>query len=62
MEVMCMTCGQMFSVDDNDYEGEWENFCSVECQNDWLDKTTSKKPVVPADDEGFKLVIKGAER
>ena len=36
MEVMCMTCGTMFSVDDNKYGGEWENFCSIDCHTKWM--------------------------
>ena len=36
MEVRCVVCGKMFAVDDNDYEGEWENFCSHKCQEEWF--------------------------
>ena len=38
MEVMCLTCKKMFSVDDNKYKGEWENFCGIQCQNKWFEE------------------------
>lgn len=38
MEVMCLTCKKMFSIDDNIYKGDWKNFCGVDCQNNWLNQ------------------------
>jgi hypothetical protein len=42
MEVRCINCGIFFSVDDKVYRGEYENFCGIKCQSDWMDKEREK--------------------
>lgn len=45
MEVRCIQCGAMFSVDDNEYQGEWENFCGQPCQVKWFHRRNDGTPV-----------------
>lgn len=42
MEVRCINCGIFFSVDDNVYRGEYENFCGIKCQSEWMGKEREK--------------------
>jgi hypothetical protein len=55
MEVRCINCGIFFSIDDNGYRGEYENFCGTKCQSDWMDKERNKAieepAVTPSSDE-----------
>ena len=55
MEVMCLNCKKMFSVDDNLYKGDWENFCSSDCRRTWLEEQSKKK-----DEEGKKSYIEAS--
>jgi hypothetical protein len=52
MEVRCISCGIFFSIDDHLYKGEYENFCSIKCQTDWMEKLVNSEPVetLSADD------------
>jgi hypothetical protein len=43
MEVMCLSCKKMFSVDDNEYAGDWENFCSPPCHRKWLEEKSKEE-------------------
>lgn len=38
MEVMCNNCGRFYSIDDNLYKPEVKNFCSIECEVQWIEK------------------------
>jgi hypothetical protein len=65
MEVRCVQCGLFFSIDDNIYRGEYENFCSVKCQADWMEGR-AEEPIMTlsVDDtaEAFKWEIPEEEK